>query len=653
MRLAKSVFILALFASVAWAGWVTQESGTAQDLNANYVLSASTAFAVGNTGTILRTTSGGASWEVRASGTLQNLNDIAAVSSLEIYAAGSSGTLLKSIDNGDTWTPLAVPAEIGTANLVKIAFNGAVREVAADNGYLLHSGDSGASWSLNSQEGLNLAGVYVSGGGNTYVWGQSATDATQYQVRRDGVTVETTTTPIKDLVMASTLEGYLVGNSGQFNRTNDGGLHWADTVSGLSANINSLAFIGARFGWIVGDAGTVGLTSDGGDSWTMYTLTPSANISDIAIKNEGTSGNVAVHAYLTGAGGRIYKLESPSLTGLSPTSKKAGWIGTVEVTGSGFISGAYISFEGSGMNGISVLSTTYQSDSSLVSYIIITPEATLGAWDVMVTNGDATVSTEAGAFTVAANSSDVVIPKVWFGSGDARHICKPPTLETSTGTLVPQSTITKNVVVTIEAESPSGMARIARIVALVEGVRYKYDIPAANINLTTLPISAEACYLLTLPAAAAGKNIPLTIYAEDLNGNTSQKFLYVAVATTSEAIPPTIIPVTGAGPGAVGLTGIAAHTWDPETTATMEAFIKLPIGLSVTKLKAIMVDFHGNNVWQWEETYDPPATGQIDLIMEKAKMATYLSAGLYLLVVSDDKGRLIAKNVIPIVPSSL
>lgn len=649
----KSLFIVALLAPLAWAGWVTQESTTTQDLQACYFPTSAIGFSVGNSGTFLKTGNGGITWEAKATGTAQTLYDVAAPAAGELYAAGASGTLLKSLDDGETFSPVALTG-VGTANLLKIGFSGAARAIAASNGssgdsYLYRSTDSGANWTPELQSNLNIQGTYISDAGDVFVWGQRK-DSVNYAIIRNGTEVWTGTGAVRDVMLASASVGYAVGASGLVLKSLDGGANWSEISAGLAANLNSLYFVTEGFGWVVGDAGTVALTADGALSWTTYALTPAADIRDISVKTVGTSPNISVFAFLAGAGGNIYKLESPRITGATPSSIKSGWMGTVEVVGSGFIAGAYATFEATGKSGITVLYSSYESDSRLLTYIITTPEVTTGAWDVTVTNGDATVSTETGALVVAANGATVQIPRVWFGAGASRSVYLPPTTEGSVVT--PRTTISRNDIMTIEATSSNNMTKIVRFILNLDGAGYDYLIPESSVNLIS-PASIEAGYQFALPTTAGGKDAALIIYTEDAAGNNRQQYLLVRVAVPSTGETGVIIPPTGASNGAIGYGGMKEKTWDPEIKGAMPAFIRLPKGVQISYLKAVLSDGYGRKMWEETFTFNPPATNKVDFVIERAKMAPYLTSGLYTLLVFDEKNKKIVENRIMIKPASV
>jgi photosystem II stability/assembly factor-like uncharacterized protein len=63
---------------------------------------ASTGFAVGDLGTILRTKNGGASWATQASGAL-NLEDVSVAGPNVATAVGAGGLVLRTTDGGAHW----------------------------------------------------------------------------------------------------------------------------------------------------------------------------------------------------------------------------------------------------------------------------------------------------------------------------------------------------------------------------------------------------------------------------------------------------------------------------------------------------------------------------------------------------------------------
>ena len=80
-----------------------QTSGTTNTLRGVACLSPSTCVAVGDSGTIVRTTDGGSTWSSQPSGTTSVLGGVACPSPSTCVAVGNTGTLLRSTDGGSTW----------------------------------------------------------------------------------------------------------------------------------------------------------------------------------------------------------------------------------------------------------------------------------------------------------------------------------------------------------------------------------------------------------------------------------------------------------------------------------------------------------------------------------------------------------------------
>jgi photosystem II stability/assembly factor-like uncharacterized protein len=71
-----SILLIALFVvSVTSAQWFPQNSGTTKNLNDVYFTDANTGYAVGDSGTILKTTDGG-NWVAQNSGTKKCLHSV-------------------------------------------------------------------------------------------------------------------------------------------------------------------------------------------------------------------------------------------------------------------------------------------------------------------------------------------------------------------------------------------------------------------------------------------------------------------------------------------------------------------------------------------------------------------------------------------------
>ena len=293
-------------------GWFLQNSGTTANLHGVFFVGAS-GWAVGDGGTIVRTTNSGTTWTRGTVPTTFSLNGVWFTSPSEGWAVGVSGTVLRSTDGGVTWTRLT-NVQQGEA-LTDVHF--ATRDtgwVVGAAGLVLRTFDAGASWQtfrlptaavLNSvsfygtKDGWTVGNTGVIGGthdrGLTWFIVQPAitsqtlhavsrpTLAAAFAVGAQGVAPRTVVTPdsvvweVLNAGIGRQLEGghyptpttgYAVGYDaslgGSVLRTDDAGLSWEAQVSNTSFRLDDVYFTSVTTGWAVGDAGTIIHTARGG-----------------------------------------------------------------------------------------------------------------------------------------------------------------------------------------------------------------------------------------------------------------------------------------------------------------------------------------------------------------------------------------------------
>ena len=74
-------------------------------------INASTGWAVGEFGTILKTTNGGTNWTILSSGTTTDLNSVYFINANTGTAVGLMGTVLRTTNGGINWTAQFLPTE--------------------------------------------------------------------------------------------------------------------------------------------------------------------------------------------------------------------------------------------------------------------------------------------------------------------------------------------------------------------------------------------------------------------------------------------------------------------------------------------------------------------------------------------------------------
>lgn len=272
--------------------WAAQTSGTSRRLSSVFFYDANNGWIVGDGGTFIRTTNGGASWTVMDSGILNNLRGIFFLSAQDGWVAGDSGYVARTSDGGITWNKL----ETGTSSaLLTIKFKDInTGWVVGDNGVIMETTNGGASWTRK-----------VSG----------------------------TNHLLRSLIFADALTYWITGDSGTFVRTEDGGLNWLTQPAIASqANLESVNFPLPGNGWAVGASGVALTSADGGKNWTRIILPTANNFHSIVFIDVNNGWIAADNGTLvvTKDGGKTWDLRflgiSARLNALFFTSSKNGWV---------------------------------------------------------------------------------------------------------------------------------------------------------------------------------------------------------------------------------------------------------------------------------------------------------------------------------------
>ena len=99
-----TTFLLLQLNTPAQEGWFWQHPlPQGNDLRDVFVLDENTIFAVGDCGTIIKTTNCGENWDIITYGIYDNLHSIHFTDENTGWIVGDEGLILKSSDSGDSW----------------------------------------------------------------------------------------------------------------------------------------------------------------------------------------------------------------------------------------------------------------------------------------------------------------------------------------------------------------------------------------------------------------------------------------------------------------------------------------------------------------------------------------------------------------------
>lgn len=273
------ILALAALSAIYAQPWNAQPSGTTNRLEAVWFTSPTKGFAVGNAGTALRTSDGGASWTPFPVSS-QDLEDIAFIGNSIGLIVGDNELIFQSTDGGASWSQVHGGGR-STLRAVAMGENGRAY-VAGDDGLIMFSTDDGATWTT------------VGSGTNRYEGAWAWGDAFGWIVGRNGIIMATTdggatwnpqtsgtSSDLKNVFFASHLLGWAVGQNSTVIKTADGGASWLPSNSGVGFGMDGVYFTSPSEGWIVGDNGAVYHTTNSGANWQIESSGTTNELNDV------------------------------------------------------------------------------------------------------------------------------------------------------------------------------------------------------------------------------------------------------------------------------------------------------------------------------------------------------------------------------------
>lgn len=376
------------------ATWTKASSGTNLNLNDITFVNENTAFVAAANGRILKSFDKGSTWQSVPIAGNKDLFGVAFSSDMIGYTVGENGTYLKTIDGGETWTELVIntgrtlrkvaisPVDIrivvaigDTATVVRtgnsgttftypnlgatntrgvknIAFkpNLALASAVGQDGYLLNSTNSGASWSqkfagirnnFTSVDFKSLNTGFIAGekgaffvttnGATTVIsrpipeaipiqtldfWNTSfgyasATEGKVFRTGNSGSAWVPVSLPVNRRLAGFYLFApsvvYAVGNSGYITRSSDSGATWDQSIkSNTTKNLKDITFFNFVVGFAIGDNGQISWSA-GGNEWETLPSVTTENLNAL-VKLDTTS------AIVVGNAGTILKTNDQAKT---------------------------------------------------------------------------------------------------------------------------------------------------------------------------------------------------------------------------------------------------------------------------------------------------------------------------------------------------
>lgn len=318
--LVSSLFSLFIGTSVN-AQWIQQTSGTVALLNGIHCVSATNCMVAGATTSVRKTTDGTTWTQVTGSTGITNKVNVKMYSKDTVMLLQDNGTFKRSTNGGSSWSSDIFGGNTNF-DLYDIAFISNLNFTAVGGSPSNHvTGGHITTSSINTGAAfptfINVSGeptffgihalsttTFVACGGGASVY-KTIDGGANWTAKLSGTP---TTTTLYDINFPTPLIGYAAGGSssapttgGVVYKTTDGGETWASASTGLLGNtIFGIHFVNQDTGYVVGDGGKIQVTENGGASWTTQISPVTTTLNKIYFPTSKTG-------YICGASGVIIK----------------------------------------------------------------------------------------------------------------------------------------------------------------------------------------------------------------------------------------------------------------------------------------------------------------------------------------------------------
>lgn len=256
-----------------------------------------TVWAVGVNGRIIKTNDGGVTWNSQASGTTDILNDVVANGTSVAWAVGVD-EVLRTTDGGTTWLKLGTLA----GPLLRLAAPSAT--TAFVNGQpdrMSRTLDGGLTWTTTQLLNLNGGIVAIAATSDTVAWAVSSNGVLQRTT--DGTTWNIVSTPVVSsqavaMFASSAAVAYVAYGNGVIIHTVDGGATWGTYAGDRFAPTQGFFSGNSTTVWGVGEIGSILKTQDAGTTWVQQSRGPGLQLTSVSAIDANT-------AWVAGFGGII------------------------------------------------------------------------------------------------------------------------------------------------------------------------------------------------------------------------------------------------------------------------------------------------------------------------------------------------------------
>ena len=232
-KLIQTLFFFLLISQICFAQWFWQNPlPQGNSLNGVEYISLNNAIAIGENGTIIKSTNGGIDWTIINIETDKHLESVSFVDNAMGWAVGENGTIIKTTDEGETWNSQSSRTTIWLRGVCFTDLN--TGTAVGDSSIILRTTNGGIDW---EQQEAGITRIYI-----------------------------VFALPMQIMVSQLDMESYSVYE--------DGGANWGQTLIPSALEIYSVDFCDANNGMATAYDAGVYKTTNGGLSWSLLNCSP-------------------------------------------------------------------------------------------------------------------------------------------------------------------------------------------------------------------------------------------------------------------------------------------------------------------------------------------------------------------------------------------
>lgn len=266
--------------------WILQQSNTTEHLNCVYFIDSIHGCAVGNNGTICKTSDGGANWVLQLSGTTNDIRSVYYTDILTGFAV-THNELLKTTDGGSNWF---IQDTMVNGFLSPIFFVGVDTGYVVGNGRMLKTVDNGANWTkLNFASNFSVRSLWATDSKTLYLGGSSLFATKSMNGGLSWTTLAFGSYGnIESIFFTNQNTGYFIGGSfaqghnlSVFWKTTNGGASWSYPLNQIGKWLMSISFTDSVNGYMTAQDGSILKTIDAGNNWAAQNSNVTSSLNSI------------------------------------------------------------------------------------------------------------------------------------------------------------------------------------------------------------------------------------------------------------------------------------------------------------------------------------------------------------------------------------